>query len=50
MRVIKLAGVVISVWARVFYDSRGVKVIKCKVKIIKCIVSVIEVIKVRAGH
>ena len=47
MSVIKLAGVVISPGARV-YDSREVKVIKCKV--IKCNVSVIEGRSLRSGQ
>src|SRR6218665_154172 len=50
MRVIKLAGVVISVWDARVYDSREVKVIKCKVKIIKCNVSVIEGRSLRSGQ
>src|SRR6218665_2253030 len=50
MRVIKLAGVVISVWDARVYDSREVKLIKCKIKIIKCNVSVIEGRSLRSGQ
>src|SRR6218665_1140898 len=50
MRIIKLVGVVISVCDARVYDSREVKVIKCKVKIIKCNVSVIEGRSLRSGQ
>ena len=50
MRIIKLVGVIISVWDARVYDSREVKVIKCKVKIIKCNVRVIEGRSLRSGQ